>query len=253
MAVYKDPQLISDKLGAQLQAGQFLAAAKLAKAAFKQFPRISHFANVAGTALANADRGREALPYFAKALQLEPSHEEYQNNLVHAYIVVSEHDKVDARVKRLAPQRKDPSKLYHLEAFSAKLRSMHELVVEAATAGLETATAMKAELLLMRAESNGQLGYLDLAETDYLHLLELEPHNPVAVRELSQHYMDVFQSERALTLIRNALEHFPQDTVLLGAHAQVLTGLGKLKEAEKIHQEVLKLDPYNANILNRGD
>lgn len=247
--MYKDPQVISDKLAIQLQAGQFLAAAKLAKAAFKQFPRISHFANVAGSALANADRGREALPYFAKALQLEPNHEEYQNNLVHAYIVVSEHDKVDARVKRLAPLREDPSKLYHLQAFSAKLRSHHELVVEAATAGLETATTMKGALLLMRAESNGQLGYLDLAEADYLHLLDLEPHNPEAVKELSQQYMATFQSERALALVQSALKHSPQDTVLLGAQAHALSGLGKLEEAKRIHREILELDPYNANAL----
>ena len=251
MAVYKDPQLISDKLASQLQAGQFLAAAKLARAAFKQFPRISHFANVAGTALANADRGKEALPYFARALQLEPNHEEYQNNLIHAYIVVSEHDKVDARVKRLAPQRKDPSKLYYLQAFSAKLRSNHEIVVEATTAGLETATAMKGELLLMRAESNGQLGFLDLAETDYLHLLELAPHNPEAVKELAQLYLDDFQSERALELVQDALKHLPQNTVLLGAHANALAALGKIEEAGRIHQSILEIDPYNAFSLNQ--
>lgn len=251
MATNKDPQVISDKLATQLQAGQFVAAAKLAKTAFKQFPAIGHFANVAGTALANADRGREALPYFAKALQLEPNHEEYQNNLVHAYIVVSDHDKVEALVKRLAPKRKDASKLYHLLAFSAKLRSNHEMVIEATTAGLETATVMKSTLLMLRAESNGKLGYLDLAEADYLQLLDIEPHNPEAVNELAQQYLGSFQSERALHLIRNALEHFPQDSALKSGHANALSALGNIEESDEIQRDILKLDPYNAGALSK--
>lgn len=243
------PKQISDKLASQLQAGQFAAAAKLAKTALKKFPRESHFANVAGTALANADRGREALAYFVKAVKLEPDHEEYQNNLVHGYIVTSNHDKVDALVQKFAASRKDPSKLYYLQAFSAKLRSRHPLVIEAATKGLTTATDMRPDLLMARGEAYGGRGEFTLAKADYLQLLSLQPHNAEATDKLAALYLDHFQPQKALEIIDQSLVVFPDETRLLNARAGALAALGQVGATQEIFKRILEIDPYNAPAL----
>ncbi|WP_299349892.1 tetratricopeptide repeat-containing sulfotransferase family protein [uncultured Shimia sp.] len=225
-------QQISEKLTAQLQAGQFSAAAKLAKRAVKKFPREAHFATIAGTALASADQGREAFQYFLKAVKLEPNHEEYQNNLVHAYIVVGRHDKAEALANQLLARRKDPSKLCHLLAFSAELTAQPDKVIAAATRGLDTAREYRANLLVMRGDAYAIQENHDLAEADYQTLLNEVPNHPIATEKLTQLYLDTFRSDLARQTLAAPLKANPDDTHLLIAQADVYLALGQVDEAK---------------------
>ena len=245
------PEQIGQKLAEQLQAGQFNSAAKLAKRAFKTYPKIAHFANVAGTALANAEQGREALQYFQKALKLEPGHEEYQNNLVHAYIVVNQHDRAEALGLKLLDKRKEPSKLLHLLAFSAELTGQQDKIVEYTTKGLETATSFRPQLLVMRGDAYSRLEDYDLAEQDFQEVVRMGADNDVAVHKLVQLYLDTFRVDLAQQTLDQLLAQQPDTPAVLVSHADILLALGKIDEAKETLYRVRKLDPDQEQAIIR--
>lgn len=237
------PEQISQKLAEQLQAGQFNAAAKLAKRALKKFPNTAHLANVAGTALANADQGRAALQYFRMAVQFEPNHEEYQNNLVHAYIVAGYHQKAEELGNKLLAKRQESSKLCHLLAFSAELTGQTDKVIKYTTKGLETANEFRALLLVMRGDAYAKREENELAEADFLSVLADEPSQPVATQKLVGLYLDTFRSDKAQDTLRKPLESQPDDPNLLLTQVDVLLALGKVQDAKDVLARVLRERP----------
>ena len=237
------PEQISQKLAEQLQSGQFNSAAKLAKRALKKYPGTAHLANVAGTALANADQGRAALPYFQMALKFEPNHEEYQNNLVHAYIVVGQHGKAEELGLKLMAKRSEPSKVCHLLAFSAELTGQTERVVHYTTKGLETAKQFRAMLLVMRGDAYGKQEKNELAEADFLTVLAEEPMQQTAMRKLIGLYLDTFQSEKAEALIAEPLRAEPNNPTLMMDQVEILLALGKVQEARTVLTKVREMRP----------
>ena len=245
------PQQISDKLAQQLQGGQFPAAAKLAKTAMKKFPKEAHFANVAGTALASSNKGREAVQYFLKAVKLDPSHEEYQNNLVHAYIVAGMHDKAWDLGQKLLPRRSDPSKLCHLLAFGAELRGNQTRVIEMASKGLETASGYREQLLLLRADAYEKQEHFDLSEADYKAILSTTPNHPDAIQKLVSMYLSAFMVERARALLKTPLAAAPDNPTLLMAEADILMATGELDRARTTLRRVRTLDPYSEAAIVR--
>lgn len=237
------PEQISQKLNEQLQTGQFNAAAKLAKRALKQYPGTAHLANVAGTALASAEQGRAALNYFMMAVKFEPNQEEYQNNLVHAYIVVGQHEKAEELGLKLLKKRKEPSKLCHLLAFSAELKGNSDKVVHYATQGLETAKDYRTQLLVMRGDAYVRLQNNDLAEADFLAVLTDEPTHPAATQMLIALYLDTFRADKAEELLVEPLRQNPDNPDLLIAQVDILLAAGKVAEAREILARVRKLAP----------
>ena len=241
------PQQISQKLAQQLQSGQFGPAAKLAKTALKKFPRESHFANVAGTAFANDNKPLEAIRYFQKALQLAPWHEEYQNNLVHAYIVARRHDKAQELAEKLAAKRSDPASLYHLIAFSKKLQGDCHGVITAATAGLAQGTSERLNLLVLRGEAYFDLNNQNAARADLEAAHEIAPHAPETVEPLSHLYLDIFEPDQALAILHNALAVHGDDPNLLTAQATALNTVGRLDEGKAALQKALDIAPTFAS------
>lgn len=245
----KSPQQIAQKLASQLQAGQFGAAAKLAKTATKQFPKESHFANVAATALINMDRTREALPFFAKALQLMPGHEEYQNNLIHAYIVAKQHEKANELIERFLPTRKDTSKLLHLKAFSAKLRANREEIIAAATKGLEQEGPLQTTFLEMRGMAYHDQNDFGRALADFDQLLEIDPDNCNALQLKANLLLDNYQTKDAIALLEDALERRPKDCDLLAAMASARFSQGDVERAHANLDEAMKINPNSSDTL----
>ncbi|MDV4143719.1 tetratricopeptide repeat-containing sulfotransferase family protein [Shimia sp. FJ5] len=246
------PQQIADKLAQQLQTGQFNAAAKLAKSAHKQFPREPHFANVAGTALANCDKGREALPYFVKAVQLMPDHEEYQNNLVHAYIVANQHDKARELGERYAAQRKNPLKVYELLLFSANLRSQRDRIIDIATRALDLLDGpARLGFLLPRATAYEELGAAKEAEADLEEARSLDPENPAVIDTTANFYLSQFRPEEALALVETALEKQNDLPALYITQAAALTAVGRIDDARTALYKTLDLAPNHRGALTQ--
>lgn len=246
------PQQIADKLAHQLQTGQFNAAAKLAKSAHKKFPREPHFANVAGTALANCDKGREALPFFVKAVQLMPEHEEYQNNLVHAYIVANQHDKARELGEKYAAQRKNPLKVYELLLFSANLRSQRDRIIDIATRALALVDGpARLGFLLPRAKAYEEVGALQKAEADLEEARSLEPANPAVIDATANFYLSQFRPDEALALVESALETHSDLPALYITQAASLTAVGRIDDAREALYKVLELAPGSRGALNQ--
>ena len=246
------PQQIADKLAQQLQTGQFNAAAKLAKTAFKQYPRESHFATVAGTALANCDRGREALPYFIKALQLIPEHKEYQNNLVHAYIVVNQHDKARELGEKYAAERKDPVKILELLLFSANLTGKRDLMVDYATRALAHLDgAARIGFLLQRATAYDETEQQDKAEADLDEARSLDPENPAVIDATANFYLSRFRPEDALALTEEALKTHADTPAFHVTHAAALTAVGRIDDARVALHKTLEIAPGHRGALTQ--
>ena len=238
------PQQIADKLAQQLQAGQFNAAAKLAKSAHKKFPREPHFANVAGTALANCDKGREALPYFVKAVQLMPGHEEYQNNLVHAYIVANQHDKAQELGEKYAAQRKNPLKLYELMVFSAKLSSRRNRIIDVASRALDIVEGpARIAFLLQRAAAYEETDRAAEAEADLEEAHTLDADNPAVIDATANFYLSQFRPQKALEMVEQALAAESKHAAFHLTHGAALEAVGRIEEARAAFHTALDLDP----------
>ena len=246
------PQQIADKLAHQLQAGQFNAAAKLAKSAHKKFPREPHFANIAGTALANCDKGREALPYFVKAAQLMPDHEEYQNNLVHAYIVANQHGKATELGEKYAAQRKNPIKAYDLLLLSAKLRSQRDRIIDIATRALAIVEGLpRVGYLVTRADAYEESGALDKAEADLDEARSIAPDNPAVIDATASFYLSQFRPQEALALVEEAMKTHSDMPPFYITQAAALTAVGRIDEARQALYKTLELAPNHNGALNQ--
>ena len=241
-------QALADKILALLKAGQFTRALKAAKLAHKKFPKEAYFANLAGMALANSGKAREAAQYFHKAFRLHPQSEDIQNNLVQALVASGQHEKAQSLIEKLLPRRAEPSELLYLNAMSlmqnADALAAMQMVEKAIAANPKHAKAHNLRGMLLSDQGR------DFEAIDsYRASMELAPERPDTLSNLSLPLSRLCQGEEALELLERAISINPSHLNARHRYAIQLNEAGRQQEAKQAYHAVLGIAPGHAESL----
>lgn len=242
------PRTVSEKIMAQLNAGQFKGAFKTAKAATRQFPKEAYFHNLAGLAQAQMGDERAAIPFFRQALKLAPGNRDVQNNLAQALISTGQNERALSLLEKLLPKRPDPSHVLYLSGM-ARMRSGDH---PGALADLDQALIHdpgNAAALNLRGVVRLEMKQEQDALADYEASLAIEPNAPDTLSNLSLLLAQLHREEDAMAASEKALAINPNHFAALEGYAILLNQMGRRQEALATHERILSLYPHHAESL----
>lgn len=244
-----DPRMEAQKIAGLLQAGKLRPAFKAARTAMKRWPREAFFANLAGLALVHDGDSRQAVAYFRKAMELNPSFPEPAQNLIQALVVIDRLEKAQATLDKLLAKRPRDPELWYQQAL-CHMRAGHSDEAEAAASRtLEMAPAMvKAWLLrgvlrMERGEARGALA-------DYREAERGAPQRAEVAMRVSQALGALRRDAEALEAIERASALDPADPEVLHRHATLLNEAGRVGEAKEILRHLLTVVPQSPDALH---
>ena len=171
------PQLLADKAMGQFRQGQFNAAFKTARAGAKEHPRESFFFNLAGLAQVQGGNPRDAIDWFRKAIRVNPSNVEAQNNLAQTLTSLGETKTALDLIEKFLLKRKDNDVLLYLKAMALNVAGQNAAAKEALDT-LLAAYPNDARALNLRGTIRYALGEENEASQDYQASLSLRPNSP---------------------------------------------------------------------------
>ncbi|SHK06341.1 Tetratricopeptide (TPR) repeat [Shimia gijangensis] len=234
----------AQKVMSLMNAGQFVQAAKAAKAALKKFPREGNFANAAGMAMAQSGNLREAISFFSKALKITPGDPGVQDNLIQALVMTDQHTKANELIDKLLPRRADPSQLYHLKASSCARQGNPEAVIEAASKAIAASPKMSLSYNI-RGIAHTDLGQDELAYADFEIAHELTPADPDPLANMGIPLSRLDRTDEAMVAIETALTLRPDHINANHRYAVQLAEVGRVEDAIAQYHKLLEIDPLH--------
>lgn len=238
----------AEKIVDQMNSGKFSTAAKTATIAMKRFPKDPRFANLAGMALAQSGREREAAVQFAKALKLAPGHNDVLQNLIKALIGAGELDKAQTQIS--AQLAKSP----HPEAY-LMLQALLELRQENLPSAVDTATRVleadpnSVDALKLRANALRDMHLNDDAIKNFKRAVAMVPHD-ISLRVAMASPLDrELRVAEALECLQQAVGLDPANTGARFRYAQQLANANDINAARNQFQEILRLSPTHSGAL----
>lgn len=243
-----NPRQLADRIMAQLDAGQFKAAFKGARAACKQFPKEAFFHNLAGLAQARMGDERTAITHFRQALKLAPGNRDVQNNLVQALISTGQNARALSLLEKLRDKRPDTAHVLFLTGMAR----MRDGDYPGALADLDAALGHDphhAAALNLRGVVRVELRDEARALEDYRASLEIEPNAPDTLSNTSLLLARMDLTEEALAASERALAINPRHFLALEGYAILLNQVGRRDEAIAAYERMLELAPNHAESL----
>lgn|GEM_PF-3036859 len=154
------------------------------------------------------DEAERALPYYEKALRAQPDRHEARLDYGKGLATAGRYEDAAAAFKAVALQRTD------MDRAQEALAKLHE-----------TCT---------------QLGTLEELMDELHQQVEVDPHNTLVARALTQLLVSELEYGRAMELLDMVLRHNPRDADLAMARAELLRRLAKFDEAIDAYQKVLR-------------
>ena len=243
-----DPRTLADRIMAQLNAGQFKAAFKTARAATKQFPKEAYFHNLAGLAQARMGDERTAITHFRQALKLAPGNRDVQNNLVQALISTGQNKRALSLLDKLRDKRPDKAHVLFLSGMARMRDGDHA----GALGDLDAAIAhdpRHAAALNLRGVVRVELRQETQALDDYRASLDIEPDAPDTLSNISLLLGRMDRVEEAFAASEKALAINPNHFPALEGYSILLNQMGRRDEAIAAYERMLALVPHHAESL----
>ncbi|MEQ9695150.1 sulfotransferase [Shimia sp. SDUM112013] len=238
------PQQHAQKIMQLMNAGQFPAAAKAAKAAQRKFPREGLFSNMVGMALAQGGNPREAIGFFTKGLKLRPGDPDIQNNLIQALLSAGQSAKADELIDKLLAKRGDSAILWHFKAVAHSQLGQPERVLDYATRAV-TADPNMALAYNLRGIAHSDLGNDLKAIADFEKSHALNPNDPDPLSNAGLPLSRLDRTDEAIEVVEKALALRPDHVNSLHRYAVLLAEVGRVDEAIAQYKALLKADPFH--------
>lgn len=224
--------------------GRFKPTLKLAKAGMKKHPAHPAFPNFAAIALCSMNRQKEAIPYFAKALRLDPTFLDARRNLGLALLVLGDFSKAEQvldKVVTLAPE--DATSWHHLAAARLDL-NQPDTALQAADRAITLAPG-NPEFRALRSAIRQRQNRIRDALADCQDAIGLAPDNAdLRVRASTLHMLRA-ENAAARQAAEKAVEIAPDYPPALRRLAEEQTAAGQTQEAIATLNRVMELDPHN--------
>jgi tetratricopeptide (TPR) repeat protein len=226
----------------EAQRGRFKPTLKLAKAGIKKHPNHPAFPNFAAIALCSMNRQKEAIPYFAKALKLDPAFLDARRNLGLALLVLGDFTKseqVFSRLVEFAPE--DATAWQHLATARLELNTPQAALI-ASDRAIELAPN-NADFHALRSAIRQRQHQIVAALADCQNALDLAPDNPDLWIRLSTLHMIRSDNENAIQTAEKAVEIAPTYPPALRRFSEEQTAAGHIEQAITTLNSILKLEP----------
>jgi len=189
-----------------------------------------------------------ALKYYRRAVELDPSYERALLGLANMYGTQQRYDEVADTWRQLLnyhPQRLD----VHLGlADLFLLKSKYEEAI-AEYSAIISREPQRADLHGRLAYAHSMAGQLDLAERAYLKTLELAPDSSLVYYELGKLYEERVEPQRAEWAYGQLLSAQEDHVDGMARLAGLLLGRNNVEEAENYLERALATDPENVQAL----
>ena len=243
-----DLQFEANKALNALNSGQFNPALKTARAAIKAAPREAFFHNIAGLALSQMGKERDAIPYFQKAVALDPAFLEAQRNMAQALFMLGKFDRVHSLLDKLLVKNPNDNDALYLMAMSKTKEGDFKTAEAFATRAIETG-ANVARSLNLRAIIRKEIDNLGGAIDGYETSLALVPDNPDTLSNYSFTLALKGRSDEALAVLNKALEIAPDHLGTLIRIGGLLNEMGRKDESKAMFQRALAVAPEDVGAL----
>ena len=280
-------QHIVRQINSLMGKGDFAAALKRLKPILKKEPRNAGLQNVTGVCTARAVSQNGAVPYFTRAVNLDPNNNEFRCNLTLALVLTGKHELAQPHIDQLMKEIPDDHRPHHYSAmvaagaldFEAVLKHTDRMLEldtdnidalklrgdaltemqqpQEALKCFQTIVAIKPEdlnALKALAQSLSMLGQREAAVSLYFAMLEINPNEPFAI-----HQVALLCSEEQFSDAEDLVERLEQtpsksvsaQILSLLAKANLLRRQKKLEQAmpyyAKMHRIDKKVRPWNPN------
>ena len=233
-----DRYYLKGLLGATyVKTGQFEQAKKALNTLLAENPHDVYTLSLLAQILLNEGKSEEAAIYLTRALSITPDSKDLQRNLKVAQMMSGEAleyssgDFSDVFLTALAELNKGN----YQQAFDTA-QSLHE----------EKPTLV--DPLNLRAASQLGLGDLKGALKSFEQVLELEPNNPTAAKNLATMEWKGGNLERAELVLTGYLQAYPQDEAAVLKQFLIKSQLGKPEEGITLLSEAIDKNPDSALI-----
>ncbi|WP_425045652.1 sulfotransferase [Primorskyibacter sp. S87] len=246
MSIQSDFQITTD----QLRQGRHNAALKTAKSAMKRHKQHPVFPNLAGIALASQNEHHKAVPFFQKALKLEPEFHDARKNLAQTLLFLKQYEKANRMLNKLVTRTPQDAQAWHMLGLARFECADPDGALEAVEKTLEM-NPVFAQAHNLRGLILSQLGQIVEALECFREALRLAPNDAEillnASLPLSQHMMH----QEALEALERAVALDPANVSSRYWLATQHLALGNTEEARLGFQTTLEADPIHAAALER--
>ncbi|MHA6263505.1 tetratricopeptide repeat-containing sulfotransferase family protein [Arenibacterium sp. CAU 1754] len=191
-------------------AGQHASAFKKARTAAKKNPKLPVFQNLAGIALAEGGDHGAAIPYFQRALRMDPNNPDIRTNLILAFVMTGQPDRANAAIDVALKTGAPPARLHYLRALNALRSEQFRQAVSAADKALGLSPDM-IDALNVRGAAKSDLREPEAALADFRAILDRHPSNLAAHQNCASRLNELGRADEAvqhyLAMIRIAPHH----------------------------------------------
>lgn len=198
---------------------------------------------VKADALVNLEKYQEAMDVYNKALLIDPQDGEIYFNIGNLYIILND------IVKCIKNYNKAEQLGFHYYGLYKNLADIYRQLDKEDMAILNYNKAIRIEPLRtdIRLEKAGYQilrgKFTEALETlEELQTLEPDLYDSLAMR--AEIYCGLKEYNKALTVINDALNEFPEDVALRVEKVRVLINSGKIQQASDEIQQIKKMDNY---------
>ena len=220
-----------------VRAGQFEQAKKVLNTLLADNPHNVYALSLLAQIMLNEGNPEEAAIYLTRALSITPDSKDLQHNLKVAQMMSGEaldyssSEYADVLLAAMAELNKGNYK----KVFDTA-QSLHE----------EEPTLV--DPLNLRAASQLGLGDLKGALKSFEQVLELEPNNPTAAKNLATMEWRTGNLERAESVLTGYLQAYPQDEAAVLKQFVIKSQLGKAEESITLLSKAIETTPDNSLI-----
>ena len=197
-----------DNIAAMLQSGNAEQAAKRALKGSKKNPNILGFSILAGSALGNLGRNKEAAAQFQKVYKDRPDDPKAQDNLILSLILSKNYQMAQVLIERHSGARATSAEFQHLRALHAYENRWYPKAIDACEQALRIRPNWL-EVKLMQANAHAHMQ----------------------------------KTDAAISLLNSILEEFPNEVHARWARATILVSQGSNSQAFEEILRVLDQDP----------
>jgi len=231
------------------QQGQHKAALKSAKAGMRRHKNNPAFPNFAGVCLCAVGKERESIPFYQKALALDPTFHDARRNLGMALATIKQAQKaVTVLTKAVANDPKDDISWQYLAIAKLSLGDIEEARQDICTALELVPNNGQSSIILMKILE--KMDRISAALSVGQEALKFSPDNGKLLSQTATLLSYQIMLDEALSTRRHIVALDPQNIEGLNALANQLSVLGNQPEARSILLKVLDLSPADpATIL----
>ena len=241
-------QLQADKAMAALNNRQFKTAVKTTRMVLKSNPDQPFFANICGLALCGLGQHRNAIPYFQKAIHLNPNTVEAHRNLAQTLILLDQNEKARNYIEKILGRFSNDADLLYLLAQAHYKTNAFDDAIDAATRAI-AANPTLGKAYNLRGIVRRHIEDPNGSVADYRKAIELNPNDVEALSNIAVPLMLLNHSDAAIETLKKALEISPEHISSLERYAGILNDTGRFDEARDVLLHVLEIAPKHPAAL----